>query len=71
MSKPKYKQGRKICSIAEFENCKSRWYKWNGKTRHRAALESLQYHTLDMTIKGGRLYTAEPIEEGVGLWEWR
>ena len=64
MSKPKYKQGKRINSISEFDQCENRWYRWNGRTRHRAALESLQYHTLDMTIKAGRLYTAEPIEEG-------
>ena len=61
MSKAKYKQGRQIMSVSDFESCENRWYRWNGKTRHRSALESLQYHTLDMTIKGGRLYTAEPI----------
>lgn len=64
MSKPKYKQGKQIKSIAEFEKCDNTWFKWNGRTRHRAMLESLQYHTLDLTIKGGRLYRAERIEEG-------
>lgn len=64
MSKAKYKQGRQITSIAEFELCENRWYRWNNRTRHRSVLESLQYHTLDMTIKGGRLFTAELIEKG-------
>lgn len=64
MSKAKYKQGKQICSISEFDTCESLWYKWNGKTRHRSVLISLQYRTLLNTIIGGRLYTAEMIEEG-------
>lgn len=62
MSKPKYKQGKQICSMADFENCKSKWYKWIGCTRHRSVLESLQYHTLDLYIKRGSLYVADLIE---------
>ena len=61
MSKPKYKQGRQIHSISEFDSCESLWYKWNGRTRHRSVLISLQYRTLLNTIIGGRLYVAEPI----------
>ena len=63
MSKPRYKQGKRICSISEFETCENLWYKWNGKTRHRSALMSLQYRTLLNTIMGGRLYTAELIDK--------
>ena len=63
MSKPKYKQGKRICSISEFDTCESLWYKWNGKTRHRATLTSLQYRTLLNTIISGRLYTAELIDK--------
>ncbi len=57
--KAKYKQGKQICSIAEFDACESTWYKWNGSTRHRSVLMSLQYRTLANTIKAGRLYIAE------------
>ena len=62
MSEPKYKQGNRIYSISEFDNCESEWYKWNGKTRHRSVLMSLQYRTLLNTIISGRLYTADLIE---------
>lgn len=62
MSKAKYKQGKQIRSIYEFETCESRWYKWNGRTRHREVLTSLQYRTLLNTIMSGRLYAAELIE---------
>jgi hypothetical protein len=61
--KPKYKQGKRICSISEFDACESTWFKWNGKTSHRSVLISLQYRTLMNTINAGRLYTAELIEE--------
>ena len=63
MSKARYKQGRKINSISEFDSCKSLWYKWNGRTRHRSVLISLQYRTLLNTIISGRLYTAELIDK--------
>ena len=63
MSKPKYKQGKQIHSISEFDTCKSHWYKWNGKTTHREVLISLQYRTLLNTINSGRLYTAELIDK--------
>ena len=63
MSKPKYKQGKQICSISEFDTCESKWYKWHGATRHRSVLISLQYRTLLETIQRGWLYTAELIEE--------
>ena len=62
MSKAKYKQGKQIRSIAEFDTCESKWYKWHGATRHRSVLISLQYRTLLNTILSGRLYTAELIE---------
>ena len=63
MSKARYKQGRKINSISEFDSCESLWYKWNGRTRHRSVLISLQYRTLLNTIISGRLYTAELIDK--------
>ena len=62
MSKTRYKQGKQICSISEFDTCESLWYKWNGRTRHRSVLISLQYRTLLNTIISGRLYTAELID---------
>jgi len=63
MSKPKYKQGKQIRSISEFESSKCLWYKWRGRTTHRAVLISLQYRTLRDAIKHGVIYTAELCEE--------
>lgn len=62
MSKSKYKQGRQIQSISDFDACESQWYKWNGRTTHRSVLISLQYRTLLNTIINGRLYVAERSE---------
>ena len=63
MSKSRYKQGKQICSISEFDTCESLWYKWNGRTTHRSVLISLQYRVLLNTILSGRLYTAELIDK--------
>ncbi len=63
MSKARYKQGKQICSISEFDTCKSDWYKWNGRTKHRSVLMSLQYRTLLNVIVSGRLYAAELIDK--------
>lgn len=59
MSKSMYTQGRRIESISDFDQCESRWYKWNGKTTHRSVLISLQYRTLLNAIMAGRIYVAE------------
>ena len=59
MRKPKYTQGRRIVTISDFDTCESLWYKWNGKTTHRAVLISLQYRTLMDAIIAGRVYVAE------------
>ena len=64
MSKAKYKQGKQICSISQFDQCEKLWYKWNGKTTHRSVLMSLQYRTLLHTIMNGRLYEADLIDDG-------
>lgn len=64
MSKAKYKTGKRICSISEFELCESNFYKWNGKTTHKSFLISLQYITLRNAIITGRLFVAIPIKEG-------
>ena len=59
----KYKVGKRIETISDFDHCESLWYKWNGRTTHRSVLMSLQYRTLLQTIINGRLYTAERKEE--------
>lgn len=63
MSKAKYKQGGRINTVSEFDQCESLWYKWNGKTTHRSVLMSLQYRTLLNAIINGRLYRAVRKEE--------
>lgn len=63
MSKAKYKTGKQIQSISQFDSCEKLWYKWNGKTTHRSFLISLQYRTLLNAIISGRLYEAELIKE--------
>ena len=62
MSKPKYKKGKKIKSISEFEKSTCNWFKWYNATRHRKVLECLQYRCLKQFIKSGCIYEAELIE---------
>ena len=53
MSKAKYKQGKQICSISEFDQSEKLWFKWDGRTVHRSMLMSQQYRTLlNWIIKG-------------------
>lgn len=63
MSKKKYKKGKQIRSIAEFEQSSCEFFIWNYATRHRAVLVSLQYRTLKGIINHGCLYEAKKIEE--------
>ena len=63
MSKAKYKQGKQICTISDFDNNGKRWYKWNGKTTHRSVLISLQYRTLKGFILNGMIYEADLIDD--------
>ena len=72
MTKRKYKRGKLIASMADFEKSKSSWYKvWFGgeqaeRTRHRGFLESWQYHTLDIFIRAKRVFEAVPVDENGG-----
>ena len=65
--KPKYKRGKRIKSVGDFEKSKSLWYKVlfgnYERTRHRGFLESWQYHTLDMFIRSGCVFEAEVIDD--------
>ena len=63
MSRSRYKNGRQIESISDFDQCESLWYKWNGKTAHRSVLMSLQYRTLMNSIIRGRIFVAERIDD--------
>jgi hypothetical protein len=62
MSKAKYKQGRKIESVADFEKSKCTYFKVHGKSTHRAWIESWQYRVLKMFIQSGAIYEADLIE---------
>ncbi len=63
MSKTRYRKGKRIYSISEFDTCESLWYKWNGRTKHRSVLMSLQYRTLLNAIIRGGIYTAELMDK--------
>ena len=66
MSKSKYKQGKQICSMADFENSECRYFKVKFgnriQTKHRGFLISWQYRTLKLFIDGGLVFEAQ--EEG-------
>ena len=62
MSKAKYKKGRKIESIADFEKSSCQYFKVMEKTTHRAWIESWQYRVLKNTIQKGFLFETELIE---------
>ena len=65
--KAKYKRGKKIVSIGDFEKSHATFFRVRfGKdelTRHRGFLESWQYHTLHSFIHGGCIYEAERKEQ--------
>ena len=65
MSKPKYKQGKQITTIAEFANSKSMWFKVHfgnqSKTIHRSFLISWQYRLLERFIDRGCIFEADSI----------
>lgn len=63
MSKRKYKKGRQITSVSDFDSCESLWYIWNEKTIHRSFLISLQYRTLVNLIMRGCIYIADLIKK--------
>ena len=66
MSKPKYKQGKMIKSIADFAKSDKKWFKVRfgnkPKTLHRSFLISWQYRTLELFISRGSVYEADEIE---------
>lgn len=61
--KSKYKKGKLIRTICDFDHSKSLWFKVvfgnKEKTIHRAFLVSWQYHMLEMFISARRVYEAE------------
>lgn len=67
MSKPKYKRGKLISSIADFGKSECKYFKVlfgkNEKTMHRSWIESWQYHMFDAFVKQKRVYEAVLIDE--------
>ena len=65
MSKRKYEPTKRITSISDFENSKALWYevRYSNHFRmwHRAALESLQYHTLKNFIYKDYVYECKRV----------
>lgn len=68
MSKRMYKQGKKIYSMADFENSKSMFYivYFGNKrcTKHRSFLISWQYRILSNFITNGLVYEADKENKG-------
>ena len=68
MSKKKYKQGKQICSIADFDNSDRDYFiiRFGNKpqTKHRSFLISWQYRTLSQFIERGRVFEADKIGGG-------
>lgn len=67
MSAKKYKQGKRINTISEFDQSEKMYYIVHFgsevRTRHRAFLISWQYRTLLNFIINGRVYEAEEKEK--------
>lgn len=67
MSKSRYRTGKKINSISDFDKSESRWFKVNfgrnTRTIHRSFLMSWQYRTLLNFIIHGRVFEAEELNE--------
>lgn len=63
MSKPKYKQGRQILSMADFEKSECLYFKVKFgdkiKTTHRSFLISWQYRTLLNFMRSGWVFEAD------------
>lgn len=65
MPKPKYKKGKQICSMADFEKSECLYFKVKFgdkfKTKHKSFLISWQYRTLLNFIRSGRVFEADRI----------
>lgn len=65
MSKRKYRRGKQITSMGNFERSTCTFFVirfgTEERTRHRGFVESWQYHTLLMFIRRGDVYEAERI----------
>lgn len=65
--KTKYKRGRKIVSVGDYEKSPAALFcvrfGMDERTKHRGFLDSWQYHTLHSYIHRGWIYEAELIKE--------
>ena len=55
----KYRKGKKIKSVAEYEESKSLFFMIHNKTTHKAWIDSFQYRTLKNLIINGVVYEAD------------
>lgn len=55
----KYRKGKKINSVAEYEESKSLFFMIYNKTTHKAWIDSFQYRTLKNLILNGVIYEAD------------
>ena len=69
--KAKYKRGKMIESVADFEKSTATFYKVRfgneERTRHRGFLISWQYHLLKNFIDSRRIFEAVPTDEYDGI----
>ena len=63
MSKPKYKIGKKIETVADLEKSTCTFFMIGIRTYHRGWLESFQYRVLKNYISSGNVHEADLIEE--------
>lgn len=68
MTARKYKKGKQICSVSDFENSSYEYFcvifGKTEKTMHRGFLISWQYRTLKKFIDRGWVFEAERITDG-------
>lgn len=73
MTQPKYKKGKQIHSISEFDQSECKYFKVyfgdknSEQTKHRSFLISWQYRTLLTWIQRGWVYEAEEIVCGTSV----
>ena len=73
--KAKYKRGKMIKSVSDFEKSTATWYRVRfgneERTRHRGFLISWQYQLLERFIKNGSIFEAIPTDEYDGIHQMK
>lgn len=67
MTMKKWKQGKMIKSMEQYENSKATIFIVNGKAYHTGWIESWQYRMLRDAIRNGRVYEAVPTIDAVPM----